>query len=77
MTYYKVIAYRYGHREGHQYVVNTVSSKETAITVAKKEADERGGKYSVIVFFIDDDKVTEIHEEKCPSLYTKNTKPAL
>lgn len=47
---YIVIAYRYGHRDGHSYLVDICGGIDTAKEAAEKEANERGGKYSVLVF---------------------------
>jgi len=76
---YIVIAYRYGHREGHSYLVDICGGIDTAKEAAEKEANERGGKYSVVVFAkrIATGDVEEIYEAKCPEHYTANTSPLI
>lgn len=50
MRTYVVIAYRWNNDENHSYLVGAVPDKKTAIDIAEKEADDRGGKYGVRVY---------------------------
>jgi len=74
---YILIAYRYGHREGHSYLVDLCGGIDTAKERAEEEANERGGKYSVVVFakHRDTGDMEEIYEAKCPEQYTNGTSP--
>lgn len=76
---YILIAYRYGHRGGHSYLVDICGGIDTASQRAEEEANERGGKYSVVVFakHIDTGDIEEIYEARCPEHYTKNTNPMI
>ena len=49
MRMYIVNAYRWGDREKHSYTVAVFDDRVLAIKCAKKEADNRGGKYSCAV----------------------------
>lgn len=74
---YICIAYRYGHRDGHSYLVDICGGIDTAKGAAEKEVNERGGKYSVVVFAkrIATGDIEEIYEAKCPEHYTKGIHP--
>lgn len=65
---YVVIAYRFGHREGHSYLVDLCAGIDQAVEVADKEATERGGKYAVVVFAKrrDTGDIDEVYEAKSP-----------
>jgi hypothetical protein len=43
---YTVQAYRWGDRDNHSYIVGVYESKHKAISVARAEAEWRGGKYT-------------------------------
>ncbi len=45
MTLYPVIAYRFGMREKHSYLVGVYSKESTAMLVADTEEADRAGKY--------------------------------
>lgn len=47
---YVIIAYRWNDSERHSYLVGTHFDLEKAKEIAEKEADCRGGKYSVRVY---------------------------
>lgn len=71
---YILIAYRYGHKDGHSYLVDLCSGIDTAKERAEQEANERGGKYSVSVFAVRSvGDVEEVYEAKCPEHYTQGT----
>lgn len=72
---YILIAYRYGHREGHSYLVDICGGIDTASARAEEEANERGGKYSIVVFAKNrmTEEIEEVYEAKCPEHYTANT----
>ena len=74
---YVCVAYRYGHRESHSYVVDICKGIDTAKEAAEKEVTERGGKYSVVVFGKNNalNEVEEVYIAHCPEHYTKGTKP--
>ena len=65
---YVVIAYRFGHREGHSYLVDLCEGVDKAAEVADKEATKRGGKYAVVVFAKRKDTgyIDEVYEAKSP-----------
>lgn len=42
---YIVTMYRYANREAHSYVLGVWNEKRTAMKVAEKEEENRGGKY--------------------------------
>ena len=68
---YILIAYRFGSRERHSYLVDICSGIDTASERAEHEVNERGGKYSVVVFAkrkMGD--IQEIYEAKCPEIYS-------
>lgn len=75
--YYILIAYRYGHREGHSYLVDWCKAIDISKEKAEAEVTERGGKYSVVVFAKSTvtGKFDEVYEAKCPEHYTKGTHP--
>lgn len=72
---YTLIAYRYGHRDGHSYVFDMCNAIDTAKEIAEKEVTERGGKYSVVVFAKHEKSgiIEEMYEAKCPEHYTRGT----
>ncbi len=45
MTVYPVIAYRFGNREKHSYLVGVYSTKDLALDAALDEEEGLGGKY--------------------------------
>lgn len=65
---YVVIGYRFGHREGHSYLIDLCEGIDQAVEVAEKEATERGGKYAVVVFAKrkDTGDINEVYEVKSP-----------
>lgn len=50
MRLFVVQAFRWGDVEKHSYVAGVFSTFELAESAAKKEQDERGGKYECIVY---------------------------
>lgn len=42
---YTVVAYRFGDRERHSYLVGVFEKKQKALVEAEKEEEYRGGKY--------------------------------
>jgi len=56
---YTVVAYRYGDREKHSYVVGVYTRDFKAIKAADVEMDYRGGKYNVEVLRWTPDKGIE------------------
>jgi hypothetical protein len=71
---YILIAYRYGHKDGHSYLVDLCSGIDTATERADAEAMDRGGKYSVSVFAVRTyGEIEEVYEAKCPEHYTQGT----
>jgi len=76
---YILLAYRYGHRDGHSYLVDVCGGIDTASERAEEEANERGGKYSVVVFAKNrmTEEIEEIYEAKCPEQYTNSTTPLI
>jgi hypothetical protein len=65
---YVVIGYRFGHIEGHSYLIDLCAGIDEAVIVADKEATERGGKYSVVVFAkrADTGDIDEVYEAESP-----------
>jgi hypothetical protein len=57
MTVYPVIAYRFGQREKHSYLVGVYSTIEMATDAVEFEKEERAGKYAceIIEVPMDDD----------------------
>lgn len=47
---YVVIAYRWGRRTGHSYLLGVFSQMGDAQRCAEDHADYRGGKYTCVVF---------------------------
>ena len=45
MKVYSVIAYRWGNRDGHSYIVGVYEHKSTATAIATCEEYDRGNKY--------------------------------
>jgi alpha-galactosidase/6-phospho-beta-glucosidase family protein len=67
---YVLIAYRFGSRERHSYLVDVCSGIDTASERAEHEVNERSGKYSVVVFAKrKTGDIEEIYEAKCPKHY--------
>jgi len=67
---YILIAYRFGSRERHSYLVDVCSGIDTASERAEHEVNERSGKYSVVVFAKrKTGDIEEIYEAKCPKHY--------
>ena len=67
-TVYTVHAYRWGDREEHSYTVGVYSTKRTALIVAEREKEHRGGKYECEVLgFIPDIEHSQVTILSLPS----------
>lgn len=68
---YILVAYRWGNRNDHSYVVDLCEGVDTAIDRAEKETDETGGKYAVVVFGkrSDTGEMEEVFETQIPHHY--------
>ncbi len=58
---YLVIAYRWGWLNGHQYIVHASTDREAALEAAEAEADDRAGKYAMVVTERDGEAESRIH----------------
>ncbi len=71
---YVVIAYRWGNKEKHSYIVGVFSTDKDAISAAELETVYRGGKYSCFVekcktndYSVENEYKTDlIHQTKIP-----------
>lgn len=73
---YVVIGYRYGHRDGHSYLVDICTGIDTAKESAQKEFEDRSGKYTMVVFSKtkeDGRFIEEVYKIDCPEQYTNGT----
>lgn len=72
--YYILLAYRYGQRGNHCYLVDLCKGIDNAKDVAEKESLKRGGKYSIVVFAKGQlGEFDEVYEVKCP--YAERVNP--
>lgn len=69
--YYILVAYRWGSRELHSYVVDLCGGIDTAKERAEQETDERGGKYSVAVYakHAETGEIEQVYETAIPEHY--------
>ena len=63
-----VIAYRWGWKNGHQYVVDCSSNLQGMIDKAESECADRGGKYGVVVYRVNHEDANHVIEKYFPSL---------
>jgi hypothetical protein len=60
-TLYIIVAYRWGNRSDHSYVVGVTGSKSEAIKSAESHTSYRGGKYSCTV---EEFKINDLDNER-------------
>jgi hypothetical protein len=69
---YVVMAYRWGQKNAHSYIVTSGTDLDAMISIAEEECQDRGGKYGVAVIRTNPDwRSTANHEEVkyFPSLF--------
>ena len=72
MDNYVVMAYRWGQKNAHSYIVTSGTDLDAMISIAEEECQDRGGKYGVVVIRTNPDwRSTTNHEEVkyFPSLF--------
>lgn len=71
---YIVTMYRFGHRQGHSYVLVVTQNKDTAIAHANSEEHDRGGKYAaeIVGYKLDDPENWQVIK-KLDSFYKDKT----
>ena len=62
-----VKAYRYGFVNEHHYVVYCGSDRDIAYGIAEDEANERGGKYGILILEYPEDGIDPISVDYLPS----------
>lgn len=72
--YYILVAYRWGSREKHSYIVDLCGGIDTAKERAEHETDECGGKYSVAVYakHAETGAIEQVYETEIPEHYKHN-----
>jgi hypothetical protein len=69
---YVVMAYRWGHKNAHSYIVTSGTDLDAMILAAEEECGDRGGKYGVSVIRTNQDFRLNISHEEIryfPSLF--------
>jgi hypothetical protein len=71
MDNYIVMAYRWGQRNAHSYIVASGTDLDAMISAAEEECGDRGGKYGVSVILTDSNRMNLNHKEVkyFPSLF--------
>ena len=63
MDNYVVMAYRWGQRNAHSYIVASGTDLDAMISAAEEECGDRGGKYGVSVILTDSNRMNLNHKE--------------